>query len=205
MALVCTPLIAPHICVAQETPGPDVATPAHVTLTALPTSSLTIRGSTTIGASWHCTAKEITARVELAAAGVFSLDVIRQVFVTVPVWKLKCQSGPMERAMRKAMRAERDTASAISGLFWTHGPGVPLESDSIPHLHGELTVTGVKREVRLDVRLERHTDDMLRVASVLPLRLSAFDITPPRVLFGAIRARDAIDVEVDLRFSTISR
>jgi hypothetical protein len=180
--------------------GVMAQTKGLVTESALPTSSLTIRGSTTIGASWHCTAREITARAEVIATGAFTLDVIRQVFVSVPVWKLRCQSGPMERAMRRAMRAEHDTASAIVGLFWPHEPALPLEPGTGPHLHGSLTVAGVQRDVRLDLHLEQHGSDTLHVASSLPLTLSAFAITPPRVLFGAVRARDAITVNVDLRF-----
>ena len=162
-------------------------------------STLTIRGSTTIGARWQCTATDIQAKAILRD-GARSLDAheVMWVSVEVPVWKLRCQSGPMERAMRKAMRAERDTASVIAGHFATD-PGRP-EATRAAHLVGALTVTGVRQDVSLAAETERPTDGTLRVRSTLPLTLSAFQIPPPRVLFGAVRARDAISVEVDLVF-----
>jgi hypothetical protein len=168
-------------------------------VTARPGSSLTIRGSTTIGARWHCTATDIKATA-IMKDGVLSIDAheVMWVSVDVPVWKLRCQSGPMERAMRKAMRADKDTSSAIAGHFATD-PGRP-EATRAAHLIGTLTVTGITQNVELSAQTERSPDGMLRVRSVVPLTLSAFRITPPRVLFGAVRARDAITVEVNLVF-----
>ena len=166
---------------------------------ARPGSSLTIRGSTTIGARWHCTATDIKATA-IMRDGALSLDAheVMWVSVDVPVWKLRCQSGPMERAMRKAMRADRDTASRIAGHFATD-PGRP-EATRAASLVGTLTVAGVTQNVALQAETERLPDGMLRVHSTVPLTLSGFRITPPRVLFGAVRARDAISVEVNLLF-----
>lgn len=179
-----------------------------ITLTALPTSSLTIRGSTTIGARWHCTARDIVATAVLnAEPRAFSFHAIRTVFVTVPVWTLVCQSGAMERAMRKALKADRDSSSAIVGRFSAHPGHLALHADTgaAAHLDGALTVAGVARVVRLDVLLELNGDGTVRAGSALPLELSLFSITPPRVLFGAVRARDAITIHVDLLFPGASR
>jgi polyisoprenoid-binding protein YceI len=96
------------------------------------------------------------------------------------------------------MRADRDTAIMIAGHFATD-PGRP-EATRAAHLAGTLTVTGVTQNVALEAETERLPDGALRVSSHLPLTLSGFRITPPRVLFGAIRARDAISVEVNLVF-----
>lgn len=183
---------------------PAIAAPAmagrdSIALNALSGSSLTIRGSTTVGASWRCTARDIRASAILAdGATGFSLGAIRQVAVTVPVWTLKCQSGPMERAMRKALRADHDSTSAIAGAFSAHRAA---NADSAgAHLDGALTVAGVTQRVRLDLSVGAARDGAVAVESIVPLTLSQFSITPPRVWFGAIRARDRITVEVDLRF-----
>lgn len=168
-------------------------------ITARPGSTLTIRGSTTIGARWHCTATDIQATAVMRN-GARSIDAheVMWVSVEVPVWTLRCQSGPMERAMRRAMRADRDTASVIAGHFATD-PGRP-DSTRAAHLAGALTVTGVRQDIVLSAETERLGDGTLRVHSIVPLTLSAFRITPPRVLFGMVRARDAISVEVNLLF-----
>lgn len=179
----------------QMTPRSDTA----LAINARGGSTLTIRGSTTIGARWHCTATDIKATA-IMKDGALSIDAheVMWVSVDVPVWKLRCQSGPMERAMRKAMRAERDSASSIAGHFATD-PGRP-EATRAAYLAGTLTVTGVTRNVTLRAEAERLPDGTLRVFSTVPLTLSGFRIAAPRVLFGAVRARDAISVEVNLLF-----
>jgi hypothetical protein len=170
-------------------------------LHALPGSTLTIRGSTTIGARWHCTSSEMQSRVAVGSVTAErpTLDV-RGVTVFVSVADLRCQSGPMERAMRRALRADRDTAAqSIIGRF-----EVP---DTLPPVHpneallvGGLRVAAVERGVFLRALVEPQPDGTLRVRSRIPLTLSQFRIEAPRVLFGAVRARDEISVEVDLRF-----
>jgi hypothetical protein len=119
--------------------------------------------------------------------------------IHVPVSALKCQSGMMERAMRQALRADRDTsAQYISGLFEIYDEMRPLDEREA-HLAGALRVAGAQRNVFLRASIEPKAD-ALHVRSVVPLSLSSFDIEPPRVLFGAVRARDAITVEVELKY-----
>ena len=163
-------------------------------LTALTGSTLTIRGSTTIGAKWHCSTDAVTSNALLADDS--SGTHVKQVDVQVLVSALRCQSAPMERAMRKAMRAERDPASAILGRFAAFTDAAPDSAQ----LDGTLIVAGVQRAVWVSAVVSPETDGTRRVRTTVPLLLSQFQITPPRVLFGAVRARDAIVVEVDLRF-----
>ena len=119
--------------------------------------------------------------------------------IHVPVSTLKCQSGMMERAMRQALRADRDTAAQhISGIFEIYDESQPLDPREA-HLAGALHVAGAQRNVFLRASIEPRAD-VLHVRSVVPLTLSSFAIEPPRVLFGAVRARDAIIVEVELRY-----
>ena len=98
--------------------------------------------------------------------------------------------------MRKAMRADHDPTSAIIGSFAAQSMTTP---DSA-HLDGSVIVAGVQRAVWVSAVVQPDVDGTFRVRSTVPLLLSQFQITPPRVLFGAVRARDAIVVEVDLRF-----
>lgn len=170
-------------------------------LHALSGSTLTIRGSTTIGAHWSCTANDVasTATMKAGARG-FSPEGLATVSIAVPVFSLRCQSAAMERAMRKAMRAETDSTSAIVGNF-SASSGAVGHAESGTRLDGALTVAGERRSVVLDVALSGMSDSTFRVQSTLPLLLSSFRITRPRVLFGMVRARDAITVEVDLLFA----
>lgn len=168
---------------------------------ALAGSSLTIRGSTTVGARWHCRSDGMQSRVAIAGSTNGStIPEVRGVTVYVPVSALRCQSGPMERAMRHALRADRDTAAQhIVGRFEVPDT-IAVVHPNEAHLVGGLRVAAVERGVFLHASVMPEPDGTLRVRSQIPLTLSQFRIEAPKVLFGAVRARDAISVEVDLRF-----
>ncbi len=190
------------IAVGSGAPLTAQAIRTPLVLEALPGSTLTIRGSTSIGVRWHCTATNIEARVAVAmrAQGdTAALPDVRGLALHVPVSQLKCQSGAMERAMRRAIKADRDTAAQIiSGRFDIVDASVPTPNRR--HLFGTLRVAGVERNIFLSATVDRGADSSLHVRSSVPLTLSAFGIAPPRVLLGAVRARDAIVVEVSLNY-----
>ncbi len=170
-------------------------------LEALPGSTLTIRGSTSVGASWHCTASSVSARVAVAAlSDSTGLPDVRGIALHVPVASLKCQSGMMERQMRKTIRADVDTAAQyISGRFDIQDDAKPPQPNQ-RFLYGAIKVAGAERNIFLDVTVDRLPDGTLHARARVPLALTDFHMVPPRVLFGIVRARDAVVVEVDLRY-----
>lgn len=177
---------------AQETP---------TVLEALPGSTLTIRGSTSVGAPWHCTAPNVTARVAaVPLADATALPDVRGIALHVPVSTLKCQSGLMERQMRRTIRADVDTAAQyISGRFDIQDDAsAPAPNQRF--LYGAIRVAGTERNIFLKVVIDRLSDGTLHAKSRVPLALTDFGMVPPRVLFGIVRARDAVVVEVDLRY-----
>lgn len=196
-------ILAPDAGAQGASAQSAAAQSALAVLHALPGSSLTIRGSTTIGAAWHCSARDIEARVAVAPASDSTrpdIPEIRGVVIHVPVSALRCQNGPMERAMRGALKVERDTAARnITGVFEIVEEFRPRDPAQ-PLLAGGLRVAGAERNVSLQPTIDVQADGSLHVRSVVPLQLTQFGITPPRVLFGAVRARDAVTVEVDLRY-----
>ncbi len=181
----------PFVAGAQASP---------VVLPALAGSTLTIRGSTTVGKRWHCSAVGVDSRVAVAEREGTAIPDVRGVTVQLPVSALRCQSAPMERAMRQALKADRDTAAlTINGRFEIADEFAPARPDE-RDLVGALRVAGRERNVFLRAHVSFDPDGSMRVKSVVPLQLTDFDITPPRVLFGAVRARDAVTVEVELLY-----
>ena len=198
-AMLPVALIAIMAPVAAGAQGNEVQV-----LSAQPGSTLTIRGSTTIGARWSCRAGDVDSRVAVVAPPSDSVAIpeVRGVMIHVLVRSLRCQSGLMERSMRSALRADRDTAAQyIRGVFEIFDE--VKQSASEPHLAGALKVAGVERNVFLRARVTAAPDGSLHVRSEVPMTLSAFSIEAPRVMWGAVRARDAVTVEVDLRFSEL--
>ena len=176
--------------------------PAVEILHASPGSALTIRGSTTIGARWHCTASSVDARLAIVSPAVTDTAIpdVRGVAIEVPVAALRCQSAAMDRAMRNALNVEQDSsARTITGRFEIY-ESIPAASRAHPLLVGGLRVAGNERNVLLRAHVTRHRDGAMRVRSIVPLQLSQFGIAAPRVLLGAVRARDAVTVEIELLY-----
>jgi hypothetical protein len=106
----------------------------------------------------------------------------------------------MERAMRHALKADRDSAAqVIVGLFEI-ADEVPPVRENERDLVGALRVAGAERNVFFRSRIVVETDGALLVRSMVPLDLTWFGIAPPRVLFGAVRARNGVTVEVELLY-----
>jgi hypothetical protein len=194
--LICLPWLG-------RADGQVVASSSVEVVSAVAGSRLMIHGATTIGARWHCATSDIESRLALVPRAIgtsATLPDVRGVTIHVPVTALRCQSGAMERAMRRALKADRDsTTRQILGRFEIADDiPPPVESERI--LVGTLRVAGVERNLFLRATVALQPDGALVVRTEVPLRLSHFEIEAPRVLFGAIRARDAITVEVDLRY-----
>lgn len=174
-----------------------------VVLDALPGSTLTIRGSTSVGAPWHCVAYGVSARVAVMpgdSAAASGLPDVRGIALHVPVSSMKCQSGLMEKQMRKTIRADVDTAAQhISGRFDIQDDTKPPHENQ-RFLYGPIKVAGAERNIFFNVTVDRLADGTLHAKSRVPLALTEFGMVPPRVLFGIVRARDAVVVEVDLKY-----
>lgn len=174
---------------------------APTVLEALPGGRLTIRGSTSVGAPWHCTATTVSARVAIVqSADSLALPDVRGIALHVPVAALQCQSGMMERQMRRTIRADVDTAAQyISGRFDIQDES-PAPAPNQRYLYGAIKVAGTERNIFLNVTIDRLASGALHARGRVPLALTDFGMIPPRVLFGIVRSRDAVVVEVDLRY-----
>jgi hypothetical protein len=190
IALLLTPIIASAHAPAASGAQDSVAA---VLVASLPTSTMTIRGSTTVGAHWSCTATNVRAEAILPGAEQRASTAALVVSVMVPVYSLRCQNAPMERAMRQALRAEGDSSSAIRGHFAGHAPDArstgtgtsALASASAARsaasgaarLDGTLAVAGVERIVVFQAVFALSPDGFLRVQTSVPLRLTSFGIS----------------------------
>src|SRR5688500_18145754 len=138
--------------------------PALEILDASPGSMLTIRGSTTIGARWHCAASGVDARLAIVSPILADTAIpdVRGVAIRVPVSALRCQSGAMERAMRSALNVDQDSsARAITGRFEIYD-SIPAASRAHLFLVGGLRVAGTERNVLLRGEVTRHHQGALR-------------------------------------------
>ncbi len=199
--------------------GTATAAPAHLTIAQR--SVLLLNGSSNL-AKWRCSGTTLIGTMEVDA----TLDKINEVIdriedgnmsawmtnpeagrfpaprfdLTIPIEALRCDGGrPMERDLMNALKADR--YPAIHFRFRNVSGAISHDIDGHSYhavITGELSLAGTTREVELTVYAERLSAKLFRLSAEMPLRMTNFDIKPPRALFGIIRADDDLTVVFDL-------
>ncbi|HEY2376635.1 MAG TPA: YceI family protein [Gemmatimonadaceae bacterium] len=178
-------------------------------LSVRPDSRLWLEGSSNVR-DWRCDATSLDASIDLDAdahGGATSIERVRGVQVRVPAYALTCGRSQMDNIMYKALRADDEPdCRQIVGKFdiVTREPGDPEHSLV---MQGTLRVAGRERLVRVPVEVQEQRDGSLRAQGALPILMTDYGITPPKVLFGVLRTENRIVVKFDLlvdRASTIA-
>jgi hypothetical protein len=120
----------------------------------------------------------------------------------IPVAALDCANRPMERDLRRALRAAaypeiRYRFRRLREAWFT--PAGSVSSFTLV-AEGDLTLAGETRPVAITVTATRQ-GQLFRLRGNLPLQMSDFGIQPPVALLGLIRARDELWVSVDLELT----
>lgn len=157
-------------------------------------SNIFIAGSTNVG-NWDC--MQTSAEGHLNMNG----DAIEHLLVKMPVEEFdNCDApsiGPnsgQRDAVHNYLEAE-DHPIITFDLNRTQ----PENIGDHAQFFGDLTVAGVTNEIREDVEIERN-DDQIVVKGSTELKMTDFDIDPPSGLWGAIQARDEVEVEYEFTF-----
>lgn len=206
--------------------APAWAAAESSTLVALqPESAMWLRGSTNIH-HWRCRAGQIVGGLQLDATYERVLGILAeleleegrlrqsseltaglspQMSFQVPVRSLECGSTLMERDLRRAVDAEQYPSIAYKFVRLNGFNVGPAENGFSYGLNvsGELTLAGVTRPVVVAVTAERKGRNRIRIRGEAALQMTEFEVTPPRALFGLIRAHDEFIVQVNLVFTVI--
>jgi len=123
----------------------------------------------------------------------------------VPVSTFRCGNRVMESDMRAALKATNHPY--VDFVFRELRGGIQHDLDSgLYHatVAGDLSLAGVTRPIELTLSAQRLSPERFRFRAELPLRMTDFGVKPPTALFGAVRARDALIVEFDLKLQVRS-
>jgi len=150
-----------------------------------------IDGTATTG-PWTCEAEDVSGH------GVLGGDALRAE-VSVPVRAFDCGSGPMNRDLRHALRADAHPAIAFTldraeTLGQETRPGAWVRVRAT----GRLRLAGVERSITLDAEGRRLADGRVALRGREGLRMTDFGVDPPSHALGLVRAHDPIVVRFDL-------
>lgn len=154
-------------------------------------SRIWIEGSTSL-AGFDCLAQQVT----LGSARVYSDRVDAQVDVAVD--ELECGKSRMNRDLQEAMKSEEFPQIQYRLSDASTADAREVAGETTVQATGFLTIAGVERQVIFNAIAKELHEGSYRLHGRLPLKMTDFNITPPRPLRGLIRVRDEIVVHFDL-------
>lgn len=150
-----------------------------------------IDGTATTGA-WTCATEAVTGEGVLGGEALSAT-------VAVPVRAFDCGSGPMNRDMRRALRAG-DHPTITFELTDAETPRSQARPDVWVRVRvrGTLRLAGTQRPVTLTADGRQLADGRVEIRGRQPLRMSDFGVEPPSHALGLVRAHNDIVVRFNL-------
>lgn len=173
-------LLVPILLVAMALP---------TTLTFTPESQLWISGTSSVH-DWTCTVEAPEGTVELNYQDT-DLAVVHAVSVTVPVRSIACKNRTMNKKTYKALQ-EKAHPTITFVLDIAH------LTDQVIEATGQLTVAGVTHTVTVPTEYTPLGNGRFRFTGEVPLRMSDFNINPPKAMLGTLKTGNDVTVGFDI-------
>ena len=174
---------------------------AQVTpLAVAPESKVIILGKSNVN-SWSCATSAFVTSVDVGVGP--RRDTSKRVvkpdvglWVTVPVRSLECGRNRMNQDLYRTLKA--DSFPEIRFVLASYRA---LQTLVVPDSFwvtavGDLTVAGKTKTVEVKLGGERESNGDVRAEGGVKLLMTDFGISPPTALFGFIRTKNAIEVNV---------
>lgn len=174
---------------------------AQATGDAVVTGRLWIEGGSTVR-SWDCEAGALEVTLTAVNGSDLALDglgdAVSGLDVRVPSQALDCDDGTMNGHMRDALEVEkhRTIEFRMDGYEIVAGDAGPRVE-----VTGTLQLHGVTRGIKLRAELAEETEG-LRVRGMHVLDMKDYGVDPPRLMWGALRVHEDVEVHFDLLMAT---
>lgn len=180
------------------TPTADARTGA-APLALQPQSRLWVDGTSNVR-SWSCAAATLDAAVETTAPGAVDAvmrgtKVVKSATLTVASAKLDCRSGKTNEHMRKALKSEEHRAITFRMVTYDLSPAGDGAQGSAT---GELTLGGTTKPITVKGLVTQEPGGVLHITGTHALRMTEYGLTPPSLMMGTMKVKDAVRVHFDL-------
>jgi polyisoprenoid-binding protein YceI len=172
-------------------------TPSAESLGMQSESRIWVDGKSSIK-DFSCKAVDVSAAIDAAPNAVAAVaageKAVRTVRITVPADKMDCGNGTMNGHMKKALKVT-ENANIVFKL--TSYEVSKTASGTNGTLKGTLSLGGVEKPITIAAE-GATVAGALHVTGSYELKMTDYDLTPPSLMFGRIKVRDAVDVKFDL-------
>lgn len=174
--------------------------PAGDPLTIGAGSKLWFDGKSTVR-DWSCKATAIEGTVdaqgpEAVAAVLKGEKGVRAATLTFPTSKLDCENGTMNGHMLKALNATQHPTITFALTGYELATATPVKGT----LQGTLTINGVAKAITLPAEFAA-AGNALRVTGSYALTMTEWQVTPPKLMMGALKVNPLVTVNFDLQLN----
>lgn len=156
---------------------------------------LTIEGTSNIH-DWDMKSNKGSCTAEFLLNSSGQLTTLSTLHFTVPAETLKSENKSMDKNTYKALKTDKYNAisfTAANAVVQSNGKG-----GYVLTARGNLTISGVTRVVDLTATGTMNADKTITYTGSYKLKMTDYKVTPPTMMFGAIKTGDAITVKFDL-------
>lgn len=166
-----------------------------------PQTKITIQGTSTMH-DFECTAAAVAGTLELPTTDVPDvgkmLGGLQAVSVTVPVSKIDCGNGTMDKKMREAL-AEKKAPLIKYTLSTASLKGSADASGYYPMVaKGSLTIAGNDRPIELSVKGKQMPDGRFQFTGSKQIKMSDWGVKPPTAMLGTMKTGDEVTVHFEV-------
>lgn len=157
---------------------------------------------------WHTTGQAISGAVDVPAVWRRQDDQLRLEpdftagrpnragYASIPVLEIRGEDKGLSARMHETMEASKHRYVTFALTEVKAISALPQPGGVRWAVRGDLTVSGVTREVDLDLDILPQPGDRLQIELQKQLKMTDFQIDPPKALGGFIRAHDEVDIHI---------
>ena len=165
-------------------------------------TSLSFDGTSNVH-DWECKVTEIKGQGAFLQSLFNGNEIpetpVKNVQVTIPVKSIKSGKGGMDKVMYDALKIEEHPE--IKYELISSEVIQKTENEFTLQTQGYLTVAGVTKEIGLQVNGKKMDDNSIEFTGSQNLKMTEFNVDPPKALFGAIKSGNGVDVQFKAVFS----
>ena len=143
---------------------------------------------------WESQAEEFSGTATIETADDSLIDISALEF-NVVVDGIKSGKGGMDSKTYDALNKKK-----YPNITFVLNEVTDLSNGSLTAT-GELTISGKTNTIEMDVAYELSEDGTLKFTGTQPIKMTDYDVDPPKAMFGAIKAGEDVEVTFNAVFA----
>ncbi len=167
-----------------------------------PGSKLYIKGTSNV-TDFTCKCEELFPRLQMTIIPKSAKAAFEKTTLSIGAKKLDCGNKAMNKDMYETLKADDFPTIQIALL---ESEARNLGEDWINlSVSANITIAGITRQEKFSVQARRAEELQYRFKASKTLKMTDYGMTPPRPMFGLIKVKDEIILELDLNISVLEK